>query len=328
MATTKRKVLTLEQKVEAIKQLDSGKPAYKIANEYGVGKTQIQNLRKRKVDILQDFESNVPLTSKRRRYVTGNEDVNKLTYEWFNDAVSRRINVTGPLLQTKALKFAEDLGNESFKASNGWLESFISRNNIVFGTMIGERGDVNKTCVDDWKAKLPSLCAEYAPKDIFNMDETGLFFRDTTRKTYYTKGDDCAGGKRSKERITIALCASMDGEKVRPLVIGKSRAPRCFNKLKPGSLPVSYKYNKKAWMTSAIFQEWVTELNKSMKCQGRKILLFIDNAPSHPDLHFSNVVVRFLPPNTTSFTQPMDQGIIQAMKLKFRKRQVCNHIFY
>jgi hypothetical protein len=49
MTSPKRKVLTLQQKVDAIKLLDAGKAACKIAAELGVGKTQILNLRKRKI---------------------------------------------------------------------------------------------------------------------------------------------------------------------------------------------------------------------------------------------------------------------------------------
>lgn len=48
---SKRKTLTLNEKVEAIKLLGSGKPAYKIAKELEVWKTQIQALRKRKVEV-------------------------------------------------------------------------------------------------------------------------------------------------------------------------------------------------------------------------------------------------------------------------------------
>ncbi|XP_045215207.2 tigger transposable element-derived protein 4-like [Mercenaria mercenaria] len=206
MADTKKKrvVLTLEEKINAIKLMDRGTPAYKIAQYLAVGKTQIQNLRKRKQELLDDYENNVPLQSERRRYLTGNEEINELS--WFKDAVSRRINVTGPLIQTKALDFAKSLGNTDFKASNGWLGSFIKRNNIVYGTMSGERGDVKEDCVNDWKRKLPTLCEGYHEKDIMNMDETGLFYRDTMRNTFHFKGNDCAGGKRSKERITVALC--------------------------------------------------------------------------------------------------------------------------
>ena len=65
------------------------------------------------------------------------------------------------------------------------------------------------------------------------MDETGLFFRVGKRTTFVVKCSDCAGGKRSKERIIVALCASMTAEKFKPLVIGKSGQPRCFNGLIP-----------------------------------------------------------------------------------------------
>lgn len=155
------------------------------------------------------------------------------------------------------------------------------------------------------------------------MDETGLFFRDTTNKTFRVKGSDCAGGKRSKERITVALCASMTGEKIQPLVIGKARQPRCFKKIKPENLPVMYRNNKRAWMNSSVYEDWLKRLDKKMKRQKRKIVLFVDNAPSHPDISLENINLKFLPANTTSKTQPMDQGIIQTTKLKFRKRQVC-----
>jgi hypothetical protein len=70
-AHKKRIVLTLEEKIQAIKKLDAGTPAYKIAEELGFGKTQIQKLRKRKADILTDFQNNVPNSSKRHRYLTG-----------------------------------------------------------------------------------------------------------------------------------------------------------------------------------------------------------------------------------------------------------------
>lgn len=56
----------------------------------------------------------------------------------------------------------------------------------------------------------------------------------------------------------------------------------------------------------------------------RKILLLIDNAPSHilGDLVLSNVTVHFLPPNTTSKIQPLDAGIISAFKRRYRSYQL------
>jgi hypothetical protein len=58
--------------------------------------------------------------------------------------------------------------------------------------------------------------------DVFGMqtfmDETGVFFKDTTRKTFHINDEDCPCGKRSKERFTPAFCASLTGEKLEPLI--------------------------------------------------------------------------------------------------------------
>jgi hypothetical protein len=62
--------------------------------------------------------------------------------------------------------------------------------------------------------------------------------------------------------------------------IGKANKPRCFKKTKPETLPVLYRANKKAWMTRFLMEEWLNRLNRLMKRQKRKILLFLDNAPS------------------------------------------------
>ena len=116
-----------------------------------------------------------PVQENVERRATGNEDINQICWDWFQEATGRRINISGPLIQEKALKFAKDLGVDQFKASNGWLQSFLKRHNIVFRTLSGESGDVNVTIVSEWKSKLPNLIKDYHPRDIYNMDETGLF---------------------------------------------------------------------------------------------------------------------------------------------------------
>lgn len=115
----------------------------------------------------------------------------------------------------------------------------------------------------------------------------------------------------------------MCGEKVKPLLIAKSRNPRRFKKIKPETLPVSYYFNKKSWMNySEIMEAWLKGLDRKMGRQNRKILLFLDNAPSHPKIELRNIELKFFPANTTSHTQPMDMGITQTTKLKFRRKQV------
>ena len=57
--------------------------------------------------------------------------------------------------------------------------------------------------------------------------------------------------------------------------------------------------------------------------EGRKIALLIDNCPAHPSTSdLTNVQLVFLPPNTTSVLQPMDQGVIRSLKAHYRGRVV------
>lgn len=104
-----------------------------------------------------------------------------------------------------------------------------------------------------------------------------------------------------------------------PVVIGRSANPRCFSQVKRERLGVSYEANTKAWMTGEIFTRWLRRFNNQMVLQSRHVLLFLDNCGAHPSIKLSNVRLAFLPPNTTSRLQPMDAGVIQAMKLGYRK---------
>ena len=60
-----------------------------------------------------------------------------------------------------------------------------------------------------------------------------------------------------------------------------------------------------------------------------KALLLLDNCPGHPSAEElrsddGNIFAMFLPPNTTALIQPMDQNVIQNIKLNYRKSLLVN----
>ena len=84
---------------------------------------------------------------------------------------------------------------------------------------------------------------------------------------------------------------------------------------------------RKAWMTGAIFSEWLRWFNK--RINGRKVLLLIDGFSAYQagidltndvDYAMTNVRIEFLPKNATSVCQPLDQGIIRTWKAYYRQR--------
>ena len=209
MAKRAHRELSLEDKIKLIKCRDStNTPHRELADQFGIGKTTVSDILKRKEVYIKQFEESLPINRKRKERKTDISEVNELMFQWFQIARERGIPISGPLLQEKARKYAEELGISKFTASNGWLATFKSRHEIKAFRVNGESLDVNPVTVDNWKGRLADITAGFREEDIFNCDETGLFFRALPDTTLATKGSKCFGGKSSKERLSVLFCAS------------------------------------------------------------------------------------------------------------------------
>lgn len=254
--------------------------------------------------------------------------VDSIVFKWFSKMRSLNIPVSGPMIQTMALGVAKALNQPEFKASGGWLSRFKGRHTItgIRGKKIrGEKSAMSQqVTIDNWHERLTVILKRYGPRDIFNMDETSVFYRALPDKTLAVKGSDVAGVQKSKERLTASLCVNQLGEFEKVLVIGTSLQPRCFRNLDldPGRLPVVWRSNRQAWMTTGLFEEWVSDFNRRMSREGRQVVLLLDSAPPHHprDPNLSNVRLVFLPSDAPSCLQPLNQGIVQAVKLHYRRR--------
>jgi hypothetical protein len=119
---------------------------------------------------------------------TPTESLNELLYSFFSQARAKNIPISGPLLQSKALMFADELGIEGFKASNRWLPSWKECYHIKQFKNSGESADVDVDVVENFQERLPGLILDYKPEDVFNCNETGLFFEPY--QTRHWKGRD------------------------------------------------------------------------------------------------------------------------------------------
>ena len=77
---------------------------------------------------------------------------------------------------SEAVIFVKELNTENFQVSDGWLQRWKERNNISFKTIFGESKSVTPELVNAWsETSLPTLFSNYDLKDIYKVDEFGLF---------------------------------------------------------------------------------------------------------------------------------------------------------
>lgn len=296
-----------------------------IAEKYKIPKSTLSTIIKNRDQIEKNvaFGSFVPTTKRMR---TANfEDVEHELLEWFNHIRSSNLPISGPIIQSKAKEIATMFGIENFDCSSGWLWRFKKRHGIVSLKMCGEAAKVSDTTTSEWLSTFNIIKMAYSPKDVFNMDETGLFYNLLPNKTLDYKGKKCHGGAKSKQRLTVVLCCNSDGsEKHKAWVIGKSSNPRCFRNFNRTHLPCEYSCHSSSWIDSKAFGQWLIRFNTRMIAQNRKILLTLDNCAAHKVnmYELSNIKIVFFPANTTSHLQPLDQGIIANFKSEYKGRLV------
>ena len=99
------------------------------------------------------------------------------------------------------------------------------------------------------------------------MDESGLFLKAFSDTGLAKKTKNCKGGKKSRERLTVAFFVSSREFKLcKPAVIGKSKVPRCFRKLpNPSKLyGMQYFHRKKTYMITEIMIQVLTALDRKL----------------------------------------------------------------
>ena len=94
----------------------------------------------------------------------------------------------------------------------------------------GEKVSADADATGEYKGDFSSLTSSYSHDQIFDCDETGLYYRLLPHNTLagsYERRED--GRKKSKDRVTVNACANVTGSiKLPLLLIGKAAHPRCF----------------------------------------------------------------------------------------------------
>ena len=108
---------------------------------------------------------------------------------WVTLMRENKVPISSDVIQEKALAFAAEKGITDFCVSGGWLSQFKTRHNLCHKSISGKEGDMNTASVDQWrKEALPILLNGYTDNQIYNGDETGLYYQCLPNKTLHFCG--------------------------------------------------------------------------------------------------------------------------------------------
>nr|XP_020041453.1 tigger transposable element-derived protein 7 [Castor canadensis] len=338
--------LNLEEKMKVLSRIEAGRSLKSVMDEFGISKSTFYDIKKNKKLIL-DFvlKQDMPLVgAEKRKRTTGAKygDVDYAVYMWYQQKRSAGLPVRGVELQAAAERFARCFGRTDFKASTGWLFRFRNRHAIGNRKVCGEQ--VLSSAlenVEPFRQKLSMIIKEEKLNlaQLYSGDETDLFWKSMPENTQASRKDICMPGRKiNKERLSALLCANADGtHKLKSIIIGKSKLPKNV-KEDTTTLPVIYKPSKDVWFTRELFSEWffqnfVPEVRQFQLNVLRfheediRALLLLDDSPIHPSAESltsedGRIKCMFFPHDTSTWIQPMNQGVILSCKRLYRWKQL------
>jgi methylphosphotriester-DNA--protein-cysteine methyltransferase len=199
----KRRVISVAEKKAVIEAAQKDNNKTKLAKQFTMPESTVRRILKEKEVVLGAIEEGSQ--AKRVHLKAGkHQQMEEALIVWHKQMRSNNVPVSGDLMkvstfivslifinpfQEKALLIAADLGILDFKASTGWLDNFKHRYGIQFRTEQGEAGAVDVRSLREWQQQvLGDSLAGYSADDIFNADETGLFWQLLPNKTMAMKG--------------------------------------------------------------------------------------------------------------------------------------------
>lgn len=278
MAPVNKHFLSISEKAEILSKLSRGVSVKMLTEQYGVNKSTITRI-KQSERCLKDFLANTESGPGKRQTLRSAElpKMEKALFGWFMEKRANNVPISTDILCAKAKSLHEKIKERpgEFNASRGWIQKFKKRHGIRILKVVGEKLSNKPELVNPFLQKFSQKVREHdlMPEQIYNADESGLFWKLLPQKTLvHLKETSAPGRKTSKQRITFLPCANATGShKLTPFVIGKSRNPRIFKNFNYKQY-VTYASSKNAWMTLNLFEEWMT---KSFVAEVRKNITLI-----------------------------------------------------
>lgn len=265
--------------------------------------------------------------------------VRRILQEWVSQSIWNGIPVTSPILQDTAqsvwyrIPAEHREGNGCF--SYKWITNFLAKMDVNISSMDEQTPRPPKVWTFEERSQLKEYFRKVPARDIFTLDETFLAYNLPLDYAQY----EASQMQRKIEVATVMLCCNLDGsEKLKPLVVGKYNSYRSFRNYFPeepqdpvsqsllgGKMArrfgISYHSNRKSWLTSNLFHDWLARWDKRLVADSRKIWIVLDDSCSHRiiNLHLKNIKLVYTSANSKFL--PFNWGVLDEFKTRYRIQQ-------
>lgn len=195
----KRKVISLELKLDIIKRLEAGEKNVEISKSLGLATSTIGTIAENRQKIKSSLEKVTPLSAKNvsRQRSSVMEELEKTLSIWIDMQAQRKIPLTTAVIQEKARslhkaliqKNKDETTAEPFVASKGWFERFKNRYSLHNVKKMGEAASADSEAAREYPEELRAIIDKggYTPQQVYNVDETGLFWKRMPSRTFISR---------------------------------------------------------------------------------------------------------------------------------------------
>ncbi|KAH6948224.1 hypothetical protein HPB50_023203 [Hyalomma asiaticum] len=177
--SVKRRVLSLEAKASILEAISKGEKKEDIATWFRMPQNSLSAILNSKDSIIDSLKKGTSDQQRRLKAATY-EDINKAVFKCFVSTRAQNIPIGGA-------------------GSCGWLHRFKARHSIVGKSLSRESSLADATKFPAWiENAVPDILDRYDPVDVYNANETALFYQMLPKRTLALKGDSCHSGKNSK----------------------------------------------------------------------------------------------------------------------------------
>lgn len=249
-----------------------------------------------------------------------------------------------------SLEIASGIGLTNFKASASFILRFKRRHGIT-SRRIQKFVSIRHMASLEARERAAALFAqdvqqlvdeeEIQPEYIFNADQTGIPYGIVSNRTLSIKGEKSTFCRlhsvhASKHSFTAMFLITASGKLCdRTLLCLQEREGRFPPVMKPALIRpsnVTLTCTRSGLFTGSIYKYWVEEvLSKELPIAEKSLLIVYSWSPHTQESNYCalegyDVVRKIIPPNTTSFAQPLDILFNRQVKtlLKYISKEIRN----